>query len=89
MKSPVGDRIKKKIKKYKSKSWGFKDPRTCLTLKRYLPHLDGDTYLICCFRKPDKVMARWKRDGLKSGSKELVDKFNKALISAIEEFVEL
>jgi len=84
------NRIQKKIKKYKkSPMWGFKDPRASLTIRKYLKHLEGDVYLICCFRKPEGVIARWKRDGLVTASKELVDRFNQSIINAIKEFVEL
>ena len=50
------DEIKKLIERYKSNLWGFKDPRTTLTLPAYLDLFDGDVYLICCVRKFDKVV---------------------------------
>lgn len=81
----VGDRIKKIVEKKKGKRWGFKDPRSSLTIKKYFPYLDGDVYLICCFRKPEKIMQnRDERTG-----KKFIDHYNKAIISAIKEFVEL
>ncbi|MBN1168256.1 hypothetical protein JXA63_00040 [Candidatus Woesebacteria bacterium] len=79
-------RIKKHIKRKKSKMWGFKDPRTSLTIKKYLPHLDGDVYLICCFRKPKKILTRNRS---KKVTKKLLDRYNRSIISAIKEFVEL
>lgn len=82
--------IKRYIESRKDKFWGCKDPRASLTIKKYLPHLDGDVYLICCFRKPEKVIESYKNE--KHGEKvdkKLVDHYNKSIISAIKEFVGL
>ena len=35
--------------------WGWKDPRQGATIKHILPYLEDDVYLVCVFRKPDKV----------------------------------
>jgi hypothetical protein len=85
LKVDVDNKIKIAIKSKKGKSWGFKDPRASLTIKKYFPHLDGDVYLICCFRKPDRIM----RGREKRVNKKFIDHYNKAIISAIKEFVEL
>lgn len=82
-------RMKQKIKKYKSKLWGFKDPRTSLTAKAYFPYLDGDVYLICCFRKPDKVVESESNKSDKNFGREVVDEYNRRIISNIKEFVGL
>lgn len=38
--------------------WGFKDPRTALTIGCYLPHLSGhQLFFQCCFRDPMRVAA--------------------------------
>ena len=34
--------------------WGFKDPRTVLTLDHYLPHIKG-LHIVAVFRDPDEV----------------------------------
>jgi len=81
----VEDKIKKTVEKKKGKRWGFKDPRASLTIKKYFPYLDGDVYLICCFRKSEKIMQG--RD--ERTNKKFIDHYNKAIISAIKEFVEL
>lgn len=88
------EEIQSLIKKRKSSRWGWKDPRTALTIKKFLPYLDGDTYLICCFRKPNKITEStrlWNIAGAKGKglSKEKIDKYNKSIISAIKEFCEL
>lgn len=86
------DEIIKKIARRKSKFWGFKDPRTSLTAKKYLPHLEGDVYLICCFRRPSKNLESWERSGTVKSVKDkrrLLNHINKSIISAIKEFCEL
>jgi len=80
--------IKGMLDKYKGEKWGFKDPRTSLTAKAYFPHLDGDVYLVCTFRKTDKIVESYKGKDDRV-TKELVDKYNRSIISAIKEFVGL
>lgn len=45
------------------KSWGFKDPRTCITLPAYMPHIDNPRFLIV--KRPSIEVAESlnKRDG--------------------------
>jgi len=76
------DKIQELIKRKKSKFWGWKDPRTAFTIEEYLPHLDNDVYLICCFRKPAKILKSWKG----RYSKELIDSYNRAIIKAVKRF---
>jgi len=83
----VKNRIKNLIKKKKSKFWGFKDPRTALTFNKYLPHLDGDVYLICCFRKPERTFKSYCRENGQIPP-NLIASYNKAIISAISKFCE-
>lgn len=48
----------------KHSTWGFKDPRTCLTLPLYLPHLISPVFVIverCC---KDIAASLNKRDGI-------------------------
>lgn len=40
----------------KGKFWGWKDPRTVLTLPLYLPRLTGDVKIICMKRNRDQVI---------------------------------
>ena len=66
------DRIKKSIANAKNTaeakgfiSWGFKDPRTCLTLPLFIPYLDNPR-LIVSFRDSNEVAESLvKRDGMK------------------------
>lgn len=84
----VKEKIKSIFKKKKKKMWAFKDPRLSLTGKHFLPHMDGDSYLICCFRKPEKVIESYEATE-DCVDKKFVDKYNKSIISIIKEFVEL
>jgi hypothetical protein len=44
--------------------WGWKDPRTVLTIKCYMPYL-SNPHFIACYRKPAEVAASlWQRDGM-------------------------
>ncbi|MFX0186842.1 MAG: sulfotransferase family protein [Candidatus Hodarchaeota archaeon] len=43
-----------KILKNKPELWGWKDPRTSLTIELYLPYLTN-AYFIVCHRKPEEV----------------------------------
>jgi len=89
LKVDFDESIKAKIAQKKSRFWGFKDPRTAFTIKKYLPHLEDDVYLVCVFRKPKRVLKRWGYYSVKTTTKKMVDNFNNAIISAIKEFVEL
>jgi hypothetical protein len=92
LKTNFNEEIKRLIRKRKSKSWGWKDPRTSLTMKKFLPYLEGDVYLICCFRKPAKITKstqRWNIYDSKGLTKEKIDVYNRSIISAIKEFVDL
>ena len=84
-------RIKKLINKYKGRFWGWKDPKTSLTIKKYLPHLKDDVYLICCFRRPKYILEkyRWYRRRDDNDNKNILDRHNRDIISGIKEFCEL
>ena len=96
----IDKRIKATMKGYENEpKWGFKDPRTSLTGKHYLPHLgDVDAYLFCCFRKQDRLLASLKRKTTdlfdeqfaeEHIDKDLIDRYNQGIISLIQEFCEL
>lgn len=88
-------KIRSVLRRYEDEAmWGFKDPRLSLTGKLYLSHLDGDVYLFCCFRKPDRLLKslRKKWQGMpwiEHINKEFIDRYNKGIISLIEDFCEL
>ena len=89
LKVDVDNKIKKLIKKYKDRFWGWKDPKNSLTVKKYLPYLEDDVYLICCFRKPKHILNEYNWFRKRRSDEEnmkLVNAYNKAIISAIKEF---
>jgi len=80
--------MKKLIRKRQKKFWGWKDPKTAFTLDKYLPHLKNDVYLICCFRKPSRVLRSWRRSRKAKEGRGLLDKYNNALLKSIKYFLE-
>jgi len=93
----MDENIEKVIKSRKENSdfWGWKDTRTSFTLKKYLPHLEGnDIYLICCFRKPQRIVESYKAyDHRKQNAnvidREGVDKYNRIILEQVKDFVKL
>lgn len=90
-----GEEIQSVLRQYDSETmWGFKDPRLSLAGRLYLPHLNGDSYLFCCFRRPDRLLEslsrRWReRPWIEHINKELIDRYNRGIVSLIEDFCEL
>ena len=83
--------IQELINKKKGDFWGFKDPRTTLTIKLYLPYLkDYDIHFVCCFRKPTEVAKSLeKRDGRKTKESIRISKiYNDRLIRFISWWLE-
>lgn len=55
--------VEQSVKNAKNKglsSWGFKDPRTVLTIELYLPHLPNPQF-ITCYRKPLEIAKSLKK----------------------------
>ena len=59
------DKIKEFVeRKKRSPFWGWKDPRTVLTIRCFLPYLDHP-HFICCYRKANEVAGSlFRRDGM-------------------------
>lgn len=90
LKTDFEDEIKRVISEKKEKMWAIKDPRFSLTGKKFLKHMEGDVYLICCFRKPRRVIESYKYHRKKEYiDKKFVDKYNKSIIKIIKDFCEL
>ena len=94
----VQEDIKALLEEYDHEMWAVKDPRASLTGRHYLPHLEGDVYLFCCFRKPERLIASLKRKTTmaydaafaeKYIHKEFIDQYNRSIIRLIEEFCDL
>ena len=98
----VREQAKRNMERKREENYlsGFKDPRLCIVGEHYLPFMDGDPYLICCFRKTDRVMnslerktPRFADNQRKKGAfknvRGFVDEYNKRLIKLIKKFVDL
>ena len=64
----AGERLRYRIgalvdRKNWQKLWGWKDPRTCITLPLYLPHLDDVRCVVVRRDRPAVVASLMKRDG--------------------------
>ena len=69
--------------------WGWKDPRTTLTIRCFMPYLTNP-HFIACYRKPKEVAESLnKRDGIpiKKGI-EICKTYNARMKSFLSEFVE-
>lgn len=67
--------------------WGWKDPRTTLTIKLYLPHL-VNLHIVSIFRDPVEVATSLKRRnniGIKQGM-ALAKEYNTRLIKFLSEY---
>ena len=49
----IQEMIKKFVDKHKSELWGWKNPKTSLTIELYLPYLENP-HFVCIFRNPIK-----------------------------------
>jgi hypothetical protein len=80
----IKELVDRRTKKYDR--WGFKDPRTCLTIRLYLPYLP-EHYLYASFRSPRDIAASLKRCHGKplGGSLRLAKEYNKRLLKLLTE----
>lgn len=69
--------------------WGWKDPRQALTIDHYLPYLEGDTYLICIFRKPEKSAESLANMGQSRNGVNMSLEYNRRIIEAVKRFIGL
>lgn len=84
----VKNKIAAMLIRVKTSLWGWKDPRTALTIDHYLPHFkDDDVYLVCIFRKPERVRKAIERDKGEGG--DVVDEYNRRILDAVRRFVGL
>lgn len=86
------DRIKEAIlkaesnaKKRGAKSWGFKDPRTCITYPVYQPYLKNPSLIFTSRNSDDIAKSLSKRDGMSiSEAKSLCSEYNRRILSIFE-----
>ena len=86
-----GERLEALIAaKSNGKAWGWKDPRQGATIEHFLPYLDGDVYLVCVFRRPDRVAESihriWPQHSVERG-KEIALDYYERIQDAIKEFI--
>ncbi len=67
--------------------WGFKDPRTTLTIAVYLPFL-RNPHFVCCFREPEEVARSLnRRNGFSlAKGRRLAAIYNRRLLTFSAEF---
>lgn len=73
--------IRELLNKSAKRKWGWKDPRTVLTIRLFMPYLK-DPFFIYCFRRPEQVAGSLhRRDNipLEKGLK-IAEIYNKRLI---------
>ena len=75
--------------KEKEPFWGWKDPRTVLTIRCYMPFLKNP-HFITCYRKPQDVAGSlYKRDEMPiDKGLSLAKEYNQRMFSFLKEFVE-
>lgn len=89
-------RIRQAIAKNRRDKWGWKDPRTTLLIRAYMPLIletDDDPFIYCCFRRPKYVAAsiarcsRAAEDGVRGI--EVAKEYDRRLLSFLTDFLEL
>jgi hypothetical protein len=69
---------------YKEPLWGWKDPRTTLTIRCYLPYLQNPHYIVC-FRNPEEIAKSLNAVLTYEYSLKLVKEYNKRLLKFLNE----
>jgi len=74
------DAIERLVTKHQDDLWGWKDPRTTLTIELFLPYLENP-HFVTCFREPKEVgKSLNRRDNLPvERGVELANTYNKRL----------
>ena len=94
------DKFKKRIidiiQKKKSDKWGWKDPKTTLTIRLFMPHIlevDDDPFIYACFRRPEKVAySLFRRSGNeydKTRGIKVAKEYNRRLLKFLVDFLGL
>jgi len=72
--------------------WGWKDPRQAVTIAGWAPYLKealDDVYLICIFRRPERVAQSLARLGQHSDGYGLAQEYARRMMDGISVFMEL
>lgn len=89
-KAKIQSSIIQLIKNSEKELWGWKDPRTCLTIKLYLPFLKNPHFLLIRRNNTDIAKSLEKRDGisLKRG-KNLTKIYDERILAFFSEYPQL
>ena len=90
LKEEYSSKIQEIVKRNQSELWGWKDPRTTLTIPLFVPFLE-DPIFIGCFRKPLKIaksLEKRDRIPIKRGL-EIAKIYNKRLLNFLKDFLEV
>lgn len=77
-------RIRETIARNRRARWGFKDPRTCLTLPLYLPHLKEPRFILVYRETSSIVGSLLRRSG---GTKEKWERLTRIYQESMEKYV--
>lgn len=72
--------------------WGWKDPRQALTIEGWVPYLKealDDVYLVCIFRRPERVADSLRRLGQHGDGYGLAQEYARRVMRGIAAFMEL
>jgi len=74
------------IASYEGPFWGFKDPRSTITIEAFLPYIKGDVYFICCLRDLDHTTKSFMKSEKLSESeaRKLIRTYTLRLMETIE-----
>lgn len=86
----LSDQIEKLIRLSERRIWGWKDPRTTLTIRCYMPYLTNPVFM-ACFRDPKEVAkSLTKRDGSDFEKNiELAKEYNQRLLKFLAEYADI
>jgi len=75
----------------KAQRWGWKDPRQGATIRAMLPWLEDDVYLVCVFRKPERVAESMHRTWgtPRAEGRRIYNDYCRRILGAVREFVGL
>lgn len=86
--------MREAIEQNKTESWGWKDPRTTLTIRLWMPHIlevDPDPFIYACFRKPQYAASsfdkRAKTDKYHDRVVGIAKEYNRRLFAFLNDYL--
>jgi hypothetical protein len=75
-KKPIQELISNRKRASNEENWGWKDPRTSLTIELFIPYLNNPHFIICRRDSSDIITSLWNRNKMTSDeAKILVDTY--------------